>query len=112
MVNQIEDETITESCGNVFADLGFEDADEMLAKSSLAIMIRDIIKRRGLTQAAAAKLLDTHQTQVSRLKTGKGVDSISLDLLMHWLTKLDRNVTVSVKRKPKSQNEGRIQVAV
>lgn len=53
MTKKIE---FTESCGNVFADLGLENADEMLAKSTLAIMIRKIIKKRGLTQAQAAKI--------------------------------------------------------
>ena len=98
------DDAITESSGNVFADLGLENADELLAKSRLAHEIRQIIKRRSLTQAQAAKALDTHQTQISRLNTGKGIDSMSFDLLLNWLTKLDRNVTLTVKRMPKNQS--------
>ncbi len=31
-----EDQTITKSSGNVFADLGLENSDELLAKSTLA----------------------------------------------------------------------------
>ena len=75
------DNAITESSGNVFADLGLENADELLAKSRLVQEIRQIIKHRSLTQAQAAKTLDTHQTQISRLNTGKGIDSMSFDLL-------------------------------
>lgn len=109
MKNKIE---YTESCGNVFSDLGLENAEEMLAKSTLAIMILKIIKKRGLTQAQAAKILVTHQTQVARLKKGSGVNSMSFDLLLSWLTKLDRNITLTVKTKPRSQETAVIQVSV
>lgn len=106
-------QTITKSSGNVFADLGLENSEELLAKSTLARTIREIIKHRNLTQAKAAKLLGTHQTQVSRLNSGAGVDSMSFDLLMNWLTRLDRNITVTVKRTPKNQTDlGNIQVTV
>ncbi len=63
MTKKIE---FTESCNNVFADLDLENADEMLAKSTLAITIRKIIKKRGLTQTQAAKVFGTHQTQIAR----------------------------------------------
>jgi len=112
MSNQIEDETVTESCGNIFADLGLENAKEMLAKSTLAIMIREILTQRKLTQVKAAKILGTHQTQIARLKDGNGVNSMSLDLLMHWLTKLDHDVTVTVKRKSQKQDHAGIKVAI
>ncbi len=77
-----ENQIITKSSGNVFADLGLENSKELLAKSTLARTIREIIKQRKLTQTKAAELLDTHQTQVSRLNSGAGIDSMSLDLLM------------------------------
>lgn len=108
-----ENSNLIKSSGNVFEDLGLENAEELQAKSTLAKTIRDIIKRRNLTQAKAAKLLGTHQTQISRLSSGAGIDSMSFDLLMNWLTKLDYNVVVTVKRSPKSQvDRGHIQVAM
>ena len=91
MTNKIE---FTKGSGNIFDDLGLDNSDEMLAKSTLAITIRKIIKQRKLTQAQAAKLFGTHQTQVSRLNSGKGVASMSFDLLLSWLTKLDHDVMV------------------
>ena len=109
MTKKIE---FTESCGNVFADLGLENSDEMLAKSTLAIMIRNIIKKRGLTQAQVAKIFGTHQTQIARLNKGCSVKNMSFDLLLGWLTKLDRNVTMTVKRKPRNQESAAIHVAV
>ncbi len=84
-----EDPISTKSSGNVFADLGMENAEELLAKSNLACAIREIIKDRKLTQAKAAKLLNTHQTYLSRLNSGAGIDSMSFDLLRNWLMRLD-----------------------
>ena len=45
---------VTESSGNVFADIGLPEADEELTKAQLASHIRRVIKRRRLTQVAAA----------------------------------------------------------
>lgn len=109
MTKKIE---FTESCGNVFADLDLENADEMLAKSTLAITIRKIIKKRGFTQAQAAKIFGTHQTQIARLNKGSRVKSMSFDLLLSWLTKLDQDVTVTIKRKPRNQKSAAIHVTV
>lgn len=81
---------IVRGSGNVFVDLGLENADELQAKSTLAQTIRDIIKKRNLTQVQTAKLLGTHRTQISRLNSGSGIDSMSFDLLINWLTRLDR----------------------
>ncbi len=99
-------DTVTHSSGNVFADLDLENADELLAKSELAHSIREILKSRQLTQTQAAKLLGTHQTHISRLNSGRGIDGMSFDLLMSWLTKLDRNVTLTVQKIPKNQQDG------
>lgn len=60
-----ENANLTRSSGNVFKDLGLENAEELQAKSLLAQIIRDIIKQRNLTQAKAAELLGTHQTQIA-----------------------------------------------
>ncbi len=47
--------------GNVFADLGHPRPAEALAKAELARKIGAIIERRGLTQAAAAEILEVDQ---------------------------------------------------
>ncbi len=44
---------VTESSGNVFADLGVPEAEEELTKAQLASHIRQVIKRQRLTQVAA-----------------------------------------------------------
>ena len=45
----------TVSSGNVFADMGLPNAEELLAKADLAIQISRIIEERELTQAEAAE---------------------------------------------------------
>jgi len=41
---------------NVYADLGFADADEMLVKAQLVSKISEIIAERGYSQTEAAQL--------------------------------------------------------
>ena len=61
---------IEKSSGNIFADLGLDDAGQMLAKAKLASFIIDEIDKRGLTQNQAAKLFVTDQSHISRLQRG------------------------------------------
>ena len=61
----MEHGTITRGTGNVFADLGFLDAEERQTKLRLAYAINDVIARRRLTQAAAVERLAINQPKVS-----------------------------------------------
>jgi predicted XRE-type DNA-binding protein len=75
------DETITRGTGNVFADLGYSDADERWTKLRLAQAINAIVDKRRLTQAAAATLLGVNQPKVSALANYR-VDGFSVERLM------------------------------
>lgn len=57
--------------GNVFADLGFAEPEEELTKAQLASQIREINKRRRLTQTAAATLMGVDQPKISALLGGR-----------------------------------------
>jgi len=59
------------SNGNVFADLGLDNSDELLVKAELARKISNIITQQQMTQAEAAKLLGIDQQKVSALINGK-----------------------------------------
>lgn len=59
-----ENAKITRSIGNVFADLGLPDADELLAKADVAIESERAMAERGLTQAQAAALLGVDKSKV------------------------------------------------
>lgn len=93
------------SSGNVFADLGLPDAEEMLAKANLAIQINDLIKKKKLTQVEAADLLGVDQPKISLLAQGK-LSAFSLERLFKFLTILGQNITITVsktKTKKKAQ---------
>lgn len=99
-----QENKVTPSSGNVFADLGLEDADELLIKADLAISIAAIIKRRGLNQTAAAKVLGIDQPKVSRLERGD-LYGFSIDQLIRLLGALGQKITFSIEdakpaRKP------------
>ena len=62
-----DDASVRKSCGNFFADLGIENADEYMAKSEPAAEILRIVRRRRLTQGEASKLLGIREPKVSEL---------------------------------------------
>jgi predicted XRE-type DNA-binding protein len=74
------------SSGNVFADLGFspEEAQNLKVRSDLMIELTKLIEARGLTQAAAAKLLGVTQPRISDLVRGK-IHRFSVDTLIEML---------------------------
>lgn len=104
-------EKIEKSTGNVFADLGLDDADEMMAKAKLASCILDVIEKRGLTQSQAASLLGTDQSYISKLKIGSALRHFTFDRLLHWLNRLDRNIVLTIKNKSQKQDQATIRVA-
>jgi predicted XRE-type DNA-binding protein len=102
---------IEESSGNVFADLGLPDAEELESKAQLAYRITEIIRGRHLTQAEAAELLGATQPIVSKLMNGQ-LHGFSLERLVRFLNALDRDVEIIVKRRPRSRDRGRTKVRV
>jgi predicted XRE-type DNA-binding protein len=84
------------SSGNVFADLGFRNSKQELLKAKLTVEIYKLLKKRGLRQQQAAKLLGTTQAQVSALMRCKPV-SVSVGRLMEFLTVLGQDVEVTLK---------------
>lgn len=100
---------VTPGSGNVFADLGFAEPEEELTKAQLASHIRQIIKRRRLTQVAAASLMGIDQPKVSALLNGR-LANFSSERLMRLLTALGQDVEIVVKAKPRNRAHGRIRV--
>ncbi len=95
--------------GNVFADLGYPDAEERQTKVRLAVAINRIVERRGLSQVRAASLLGISQPKISALSNFK-LEGFSVERLMTFLTALDRDVSIVIKKKPRSRPAGRISV--
>ena len=95
--------------GNVFADLGLPDAREMQTKLRLAYAINEIVESRRLTQANAAELLGIPQPRISALKNYK-LEGFSVERLMTFLTALDRDVEISIRKRTSSRVPAKITV--
>ncbi|MDP1699222.1 MAG: helix-turn-helix transcriptional regulator [Xanthomonadaceae bacterium] len=77
------DTRIIEGSGNVFADLGFDDAQAQVLALRAEAMLRlsEHLRAQGWTQAEAARHLGITQPRVSRLLKGAWQD-FSLDMLL------------------------------
>ena len=100
---------VTESSGNVFADMGLPQAEEELTKAQLASHIRQVIKRRRLTQVAAASIMGIDQPKVSALLNGR-LANFSSERLMRFLTALGQDVDIKVRSKRRNRAHGCIRV--
>ena len=90
--------------GNVFADLGFPHPEQELLKAKLTLQIYRLIKRRGLTQAEAGKILGIQQPHVSSLMRNRsGV--FSVERLVDFLTALGQDVEITVRPTRKEHGE-------
>jgi predicted XRE-type DNA-binding protein len=94
-----EDVAVHEGSGNVYADLGYADSEDMAVKAQLVTKIADIIRERGLTQEGAAKVLSLTQPKISKMLKGQ-FRGISERRLLRCLTKLGRDVEIVVKPAP------------
>jgi predicted XRE-type DNA-binding protein len=95
---------ITESGGNVFADIGLPDADELDLKASLVFKIADVMDSRQLTQTAAAKLTGLSQPDFSRILNGNLRD-MSVERLFRVIVMLDADVEINVSQEGQSVGE-------
>ncbi len=108
----MEHNTVTEfeeSTGNMYQDLGFDDAQEMQVKATLATKISDIIKRRKLTQKQAAELLAMPQPKVSAMLRGH-FRGISEAKMLACLNALGRDVQIVVKKSSRTHASGHTSV--
>lgn len=88
--------------GNVFADIGAQNADVRLAKAELARIIRTTIRTRidadDWTQAAAAKQLGIAAADMSNLLRGK-LAGFSQERLEQFLNRLGFDVQIRVSAR-------------
>lgn len=78
-----------ESCGSVFKDLGFSDAESanLTARCDLLIVLQDIIKKNGWSQSEAAKHLKVGQPRIAEIMHSQS-KLFSVDLLIKYLARL------------------------
>jgi predicted XRE-type DNA-binding protein len=84
-----------EGSGNVFADLGLEDADELFTRSQLGFHVVNILKDKGLKQREISKLLGMAQPDVSHLMNGH-FSRFTTDKLLDFFKRMDKKVTIRI----------------
>lgn len=89
------------STGNLFADLGLDQPDELLAKAKLLVQVSGLIKKSGLSQNEVAKKLGITQPMVSKLVSGR-LSEFGTESLLHYLSILGCEVEIRIK-KPRSR---------
>jgi predicted XRE-type DNA-binding protein len=105
----LEGVEIREGSTNVYADLGYPDAEEMLIKARLVRKISEIVRSKGLTQIETAKVLGLTQPKISALFRGQ-FRGISERKLIDCLTNLGRDVEIVVKDVPRRRAGGKVTV--
>ena len=104
-------EPVDPGSGDVFVDLGFADAGERKLRVQLAKQLNDVIGERRLTQAKVAVLFGIPQPHVSELRNYK-LTRFSSERLLRFLTLLDRDVEIVIRRKARGHATGSLSVSV
>lgn len=85
--------------GNVFRDVGFPpgEAHNLLLRAEMMMRIEEFVRKSGLTQQAAARVLGVTQPRLNQLLKRK-IELFSLDALVNMLTKAGMRVELRVKQ--------------
>lgn len=102
-------ETIEHGSTNVFADLGFADAQERQQKVRLAAAVNTILDSQALNQTQMAAQLGISQPQISNLRSYK-LERISVERLMRFLTLLNRDIDIVIRQKKSRGKIGEIAI--
>jgi predicted XRE-type DNA-binding protein len=97
---------VYEGSGNVFADLGLEDAEGLYTRAKIGFQVLTILQDRKLKQREIAALLNIKQPDVSLLMRGR-FNHFSTERLLDFLKKLDQEVTLLIcSRDASGQRQG------
>lgn len=104
-----QEQIFEESSGNVFADLGLDDADELLTRGKIGIQVVRLLQRRNLKQQEITKILGITQREVSDLMKGE-FQQFSEGKLLNFLKRLDIEVTLYLR--PRNQGNQDVETAI
>jgi predicted XRE-type DNA-binding protein len=104
---KVRQAVVQASSGNVFADLGLANADELWTKVRLCVAVNRILEARKLTRAEAARVLGVTQQKVSALR-GYKLEGFSVERLMHFLNALEHDVVIEIRPKVEKKREARV----
>jgi predicted XRE-type DNA-binding protein len=88
--------------GNIFADLGLKDSDQLLARAQIGYYVFKILEDRQLKQREISDILGIAQPDVSHLMNGH-FSRFTTDKLLDFLKRLDQKVTIEVSRHHKGE---------
>jgi predicted XRE-type DNA-binding protein len=85
-----------EGSGNVFADLGLEDADELYARAQLGFHVHKLLWARNLKQREIASVFGIKGPEVAHLMNGH-FSWFTTDKLLEFLKRLDQTVSIGIR---------------
>ncbi|MEI2804375.1 MAG: helix-turn-helix transcriptional regulator [Albidovulum sp.] len=94
---------------NVYADLGFPDAEEMLVKAQLTFKIGEIVKARRWSRQKAAEVVGIPQPVLSAMLRGhfRGIGEMKL---LDCLARLGRDIQITVGPARRRTAPGQVRV--
>ena len=91
---------IEESSGNIFADLGYANAEEALLKSNLAQAIIEVIEQQKFSEVDAFARLRINSLILSKLKRGQ-LRELKTGELFRFLNLLNQDVEIIIRDRSK-----------
>lgn len=102
---------VQQGSGNVYADLGLKDSDELFKRGQIGIHILEILKNRKLKQREVSDLFEIPQPEVSHLMNGH-FSRFTIDKLLDFLQRLDRKVTITISRHKQGEPYHEVECAL
>jgi predicted XRE-type DNA-binding protein len=99
-----------EGSRNIFVDLELPDADDMLLKAQMLVVLQRLIRAEKLTQVSAAKRLGISQPDLSHLLRGR-LRGYSIERLMRMLTSFGQDVEIVIKPRAEQTRPAKICIA-
>jgi predicted XRE-type DNA-binding protein len=106
-----KEDNVIDGSGNVFADIGLDQPEEVEAKARIVDAIADLLESQGITQQKAGKLVKLTQPQISRLMRGD-TREFSYERLMRVLMALGQDVEITIRPSRDPHKHGHTFVCV
>ena len=101
-MNETQPIDCKESTGNIFADLGLENAEELHSRALIGCHVVKLLTAKKMKQREIAELLAVKQAEVSHLLNGN-FDRFTTDKLLDFLKRMEHKVTIQIS--PHRQGE-------
>lgn len=109
--NGVEEIEVTESSGNVFRDLGFENPEVESLRAGLSFGIHKILKKEKISTIEAGKILGIDKKSALNLVNG-AYTQYRVERLMKFINLLGRDIEITIKKHPvRSKKPAGIQIA-